>query len=103
MIQLILPWPPTMNTMYGRSAKSVFVRPNSRAYRKQVADCVVEQLRHFPRLSGRLKVTYACNPPDLRTRDLDNLLKNLQDSLSMPASGTTTGKSTNSRCFETFR
>jgi len=35
----------------------------------------------YPKLSGAVSLSVDCYPPDRRRRDLDNLLKSLQDSL----------------------
>jgi len=43
---------------------------------------MLEQLRRYPRLAGRLAVRIECSPPDRRRRDLDNVPKGLLDALT---------------------
>jgi crossover junction endodeoxyribonuclease RusA len=87
MIAITLPWPPTANTYWrhpttGKLAGRHLISASGRTYRTRVYEAVVTQLRCFPRLSGRLRVSYRCAPPDLRKRDLSNLLKATEDALT---------------------
>ncbi len=81
MIELTLPWPPTANTYYRNLGDKTTISAAGRAYRKAVADQVLVQ-RGAKLLTGRLSVTVMANPPDKRTRDLDNCFKALLDSLT---------------------
>lgn len=87
MIELTLPWPPTANTYWrhpdkGPLAGRHLISSLGRGYRVRVHEEVLDQLRRYPKLAGRLKVTYLCFPPDKRTRDLSNLLKAMDDALT---------------------
>lgn len=87
MIVLTLPWPPSINTYWrhiakGKLAGRVLLSEKGREYRTAAMGVMLDQLGRYPRLSGRLKVTLACNPPDRRRRDLDNMPKALLDALS---------------------
>lgn len=81
MIDLVLPWPPSVNR-YWRSANGrVLIAASGRKYRADV-ELVV-------RLSGRVGVGPApvnvaidAYYPDLRRRDIDNLLKAPLDALT---------------------
>lgn len=79
MIELYLPWPPSMNHYYRRVGNRTLISKPGRQYRKTV----VGQLRqHFPQpLTGRLRVTIYAHPPDRRRRDLDNVQKAMLDAL----------------------
>ncbi len=79
MIQLLLPWPPSLNHYYRRVGNRTLISKPGRQYRR----AVVGQLRpHFGEpLRGRLQVTMYAHPPDRRRRDLDNVQKALLDAL----------------------
>jgi len=81
MIELTLPWPPTVNTYYRSTGGTVLISEKGRLYRKAVADQVLIQ-RGAKLFSGRLDVVIHAFPPDKRKRDLDNILKALFDSLT---------------------
>ncbi|HCT2305027.1 TPA: RusA family crossover junction endodeoxyribonuclease [Proteus mirabilis] len=76
-----LPWPPTNNTLFsvvnGRKIKSKKGRIFTEAVINQITKAN-QQLN----LSGKLKIKIVANPPDLRKRDLDNLLKAPLDALT---------------------
>lgn len=83
---LSLPWPPTVNTywrsvMSGPLAGRVLISERGREYRKTVATLVATESVPRRALTGKLAVDIHAMPPDRRTRDLDNLLKGLLDSL----------------------
>lgn len=87
MIVLTLPWPPSVNTYWrhptkGTLAGRALISEKGRAYRIAASVAMFDQLRRYPKLSGRLAVTLACNPPDRRRRDLDNVPKALLDALT---------------------
>jgi len=80
MIQLYLPYPPTINHYYGRTQKGrVYIKPDGVAFRNKV--CLIVQHAQVCRLAGRVEVEVAVYPPDRRERDLDNLEKALFDGL----------------------
>lgn len=81
MIELSLPWPPTVNAYYRRHQGRVLISREGRAYRERVAkEVVVQKVPRF-RADARLALTIEAHPPDRRNRDLDNLNKALLDSL----------------------
>jgi crossover junction endodeoxyribonuclease RusA len=71
------PWPPTVNTYYRHVGHKTLISKRGREYRK----AVVAQLTGAVPMQGRLQIVVFTFPPDLRTRDLDNLTKGLFDSL----------------------
>ena len=73
-----LPWPPSVNRYYRHVGPRVLVSREGRRYRMM---CVSRLSGLHPRLEGPVALSVACHPPDRRRRDLDNLLKSLQDSL----------------------
>ena len=83
MIVLRLPWPPSANNMYptARNGRR-FLSDDGKHYHSEVHARVLEQLRSYPRLTGRLAVTIALNPPDKRRRDIANCEKAVNDALT---------------------
>jgi crossover junction endodeoxyribonuclease RusA len=81
MIILDLPWPPTVNHMYGvmRSGRK-YIKPAGVAFRKAVCEIVAE-LGIAP-IMGRVSVVISAFPPDRRRIDLDNRIKATQDALT---------------------
>ena len=77
MIQLILPYPPSVNHYWGVSGKQRFIGKKGKIFRADVLDAMVEF--GGTELTGRLSVHVALFPPDRRKRDLDNVLKPLLD------------------------
>ena len=80
MIELTLPWPPSVNN-YWRSYRGMVVLSEAgRKYRTAVAEQVFLQKRGKSTV-GKLKVVIEAWRPDNRKRDLDNLLKAVLDSM----------------------
>lgn len=80
-IELVLPWPPTVNhywrtTVIGGRAVT-YLAAEGKAYRAAVLCCVPVEKRL--RLQGRLAVTIVARPPDRRRRDIDNIQKAVFD------------------------
>ena len=81
MLELTLPWPPTVNSYYRNIAGKTLISAKGRDYRKVVADQVLIQ-RGSLQLQSRLAVSIVAHVPDKRRRDLDNLLKSVLDALT---------------------
>jgi crossover junction endodeoxyribonuclease RusA len=81
MLELTLPWPPTVNTYYRSTSGKVLISSEGRAYCKAVADQVLIQ-HGAKHLECRLSVSIVAHVPDKRRRDLDNILKSLLDSMT---------------------
>ena len=73
-----LPWPPSVNRYYRHVGPRVLISREGRKYRVMVVSRLGGR---YPKLEGDLAFTAECHPPDRRRRDLDNLLKGLQDSI----------------------
>ena len=80
MIELTLPWPPTVNTYWRMYQNRMIISEAGRKYRKAVAEQVFLQSRGKTTV-GPVKVVIEAWRPDNRRRDLDNLLKAVLDSL----------------------
>lgn len=76
-IQLLLPFPPSVNHYWGQSGKHRFISKRGKDFRVAVAEACVDN--NVQALEGRLAVHVALFPPDRRARDLDNTLKALLD------------------------
>jgi crossover junction endodeoxyribonuclease RusA len=74
MIELTLPWPPSVNRYWRTFQGRMIISAEGRAYREAVADHVLKQ-RGAKNLAGKLVVEIEAWRPDNRRRDLDNLLK----------------------------
>ncbi len=81
MIELTLPWPPTVNTYWRNFNGRTIISAKGREYRKAVADQVLIQ-RAAKHIDYAVKVENKAIRPDRRRRDLDNLLKALLDSMT---------------------
>ena len=78
MLELELPWPPSVNHYYRHVGYRTLISREGRAYRQKVCS----MLRgNGPMLEGPIAMTIDAYPPDRRRRDCDNLLKSLLDSL----------------------
>jgi crossover junction endodeoxyribonuclease RusA len=74
-----LPWPPSLNHYYRRTANGVAIGKAGIRYRCMVRSIIVA--RRIRQHDGRLAIAVLATPPDRRRRDLDNLWKCLLDSL----------------------
>jgi crossover junction endodeoxyribonuclease RusA len=85
MIFLTLPWPPSNNRYYrhiakGKLAGRTLLSEAGRDYREAVQTLAAANGAQ-KRLEGRLSLFIAVRQPDRRKRDLDNLIKAVQDAL----------------------
>lgn len=86
MIELKLPWPPSVNGYWrspnkGPLAGRTLISEKGRAYRVAVHAAIMEQIG-LKKAKGRLSVSILAHPPDARRRDLDNLPKGIFDSIT---------------------
>ncbi len=80
MIELDLPYPPSVNTYWRNVTGRTLISKKGRTYRKEMIATVAMQQPGDP-LRGRLEVSVTAYPPDNRRRDLDNVLKALLDGM----------------------
>ena len=78
MIDLTMPWPPSVNKYWRTFQGRMIISAEGRSYRKAVADQVLIQ-RGAKHYAGKLCVVIEAHRPDNRRRDLDNLLKAVLD------------------------
>lgn len=77
MIELELPYPPSLNRYYRHVGAKVLISREGRAYRERVMSLV----RGSETVRKDAVCTIVVHPPDRRRRDLDNVLKALLDAL----------------------
>ena len=80
MIELELPYPPSVNHYYRHGGRRTLISREGRRYRERVI-AVLAAAGVRP-MDGPLELRIEVYPPDRRRRDLDNLLKCTQDSLA---------------------
>lgn len=79
MLDLELPYPPSINHYWRRVGDRTLISRGGRAFRRSVQAALAA--RGVRPLAGRLAITIDLHPPDRRRRDLDNALKALLDAL----------------------
>lgn len=80
ILELILPYPPSVNTYWGFHGSRRFLTKKAVEF-KQFAKAAYCLTNHAGFGNARLFVTIYLFPPDKRIRDIDNCVKSLLDSL----------------------
>lgn len=80
MIELELPYPPSVNHYWRRVGARTLISRGGRAFRAAV--CSILAARGIRPLAGPLELVIDVYPPDRRRRDIDNLQKALLDALA---------------------
>jgi Holliday junction resolvase RusA-like endonuclease len=80
MIELELPYPPSVNHYWRRVGARTLISRGGRAFRQTV--CSILAARGIQPLDGPLQVLIELFPPDRRRRDVDNAMKSLLDALA---------------------
>lgn len=80
MVELILPWPPSINRYWRRRGSQYFISKEGQDFRKNVILLCKEIPKIFDK-NDKLFINIKASPPDKRRRDIDNILKALMDSL----------------------
>ena len=79
MIQLDLPYPPSVNHYWRRVGARTLISRGGRAFRQSV--CSILAASDIQPCAGALEVRIDLFPPDRRRRDVDNIQKALLDAL----------------------
>lgn len=83
MMQLILPFPPSVNGYWRSTKKGVLISARGRIFRSNALAAIYQQLRSRPTaLLTELDVHLVLFPPTRAKRDLDNFQKALFDGLT---------------------
>ncbi|WP_373766372.1 RusA family crossover junction endodeoxyribonuclease [Glaesserella sp.] len=79
MIELELPYPPTVNHYWKHTKNGIhYVTAKGKAYQQAVSWLTKNAKKH----RGKVELTVDIYPPDNRKRDIDNVFKALLDSLT---------------------
>lgn len=83
MIKLILPYPPSINHLYGQHGKIRYMKEAGKRYKTTVG-LIANRIKKEPELldkANEIFIVVDIYPPDRRKRDIDNLGKIIFDSL----------------------
>lgn len=81
LIDLELPFPPSVNTYWRHVGSKVLVSAQGRKYRSDVEVIAFAKFMRRVECHGELELLVDLYPPDNRRRDIDNPVKALLDSL----------------------
>ena len=82
-MKLTLPFPPSVNTYWRNTRKGVLISASGRSFRSNAIGAVYEQLKRRPQpITVGVEVSVILYPPTRQSRDLDNYLKALFDSMT---------------------
>jgi crossover junction endodeoxyribonuclease RusA len=83
VINLTLPWPPTLNTLYPTSRSGHrYLSAKGKAYAVAVRTAFLSQIGQHEPWAGRIGYRLRFLPPDRRDRDLPNHIKSIEDCLT---------------------
>lgn len=81
MLNLTLPYPPSVNTYWGFKGSQRFLTKRARDFKAQVEAAFI--LSEHPSLGdARINLIVMLHAPDKRVRDIDNIAKPLLDALT---------------------
>lgn len=81
MLNLTLPYPPSVNTYWGFKGSQRFLTKRARDFKAQVEAAFI--LSEHPGLGdSRINLVVMLHAPDKRVRDIDNIAKPLLDALT---------------------
>ncbi len=80
--RLTLPWPPSVNHYWApKKGGGRKLSAKAHSFRANVEAVVIDELRGWETMTGRLRVKALATMPDRREHDLDNLWKAILDAL----------------------
>ncbi len=80
-IELTLPWPPSVNSIWRQGRRHVYRDPKYLSWIKESHGEWLIQRGKIRSIKGEFRLEIALYPPDKRLRDIDNLPKCLLDFL----------------------
>lgn len=81
MLMLTLPYPPSVNSYWGFKGSHRFLTQEAKTFKQEVWVAAFNS-KHAGFKDARLSIMVNLYPPDKRVRDLDNVLKPLNDALT---------------------
>lgn len=75
-------YPPSVNNYYVRTQRGMYISEKGRKFRDALMEDCHNQLNGMDKISGKVRVDVIAWSPDKRKRDLDNLVKPIQDALT---------------------
>ena len=75
IFELYTVYPPSVNNYYVKTQRGIFISQKGKKFRDQLIKDAHEQLGGMIPLPDRVRLEVVAWVPDLRKRDLDNLLK----------------------------
>lgn len=81
IFELYTAYPPSVNNYYVKTQRGVFISQKGRKFRDQLISDAAEQLGGMLPLTERVRLEVVAWVPDNRKRDLDNIMKPIQDAM----------------------
>lgn len=81
VIEVRLPWPPSVNHYWAARGNARYISPQARAWQREAMAMIRQQVGRPRPFTVPVAIVLAAHPPDNRRRDLDNLLKATLDLL----------------------
>ena len=81
MLNLFLPYPPSINTYWNFNGSRRFLTPKANQFKAKVFETFALS-EHIGFQAQRVSLTIHLYPPDKRVRDIDNIAKPLLDALT---------------------
>lgn len=82
MIELFLPYPPSLNSLYSHTKYGIYLSKAGRKYVQAIEIAIIEQRSISDPIAYNIKVDMILFTPDKRKRDIDNYSKCLLDALT---------------------
>lgn len=80
--ELYTDFPPSVNNYYVKTQRGLFISQKGRKFRDQLVKDAHEQLGGMDPIECKVRIDVVAWVPDNRKRDLDNLVKPIQDAIS---------------------
>lgn len=81
IFELYTSYPPSVNNYYVKTQRGIFISQKGKKFRDTLMQDAHEQLGGMIPLPEKVRLEVVAWVPDLRKRDLDNLLKPIQDAM----------------------
>lgn len=80
--ELYTEFPPSVNNYYVKTQRGLFISQKGRKFRDQLIKDAHDQLSGMEPIDCKVRIDIVAWVPDNRKRDLDNLVKPIQDAIS---------------------